>query len=163
MSELSDLCTFQDLKRVEVFKLHNSSAFNLTGEILVENTNSYEWTTLRGQFLFLLNFWGCSHFSFMTKCILIARVHNFFIQSLFVSVLNFNRSIVSKWRTDSGTPYENIFHIILKPELWFSCHFKTNRTIRVSMTHLKNPKQFFKRYSMSIQQLFHALYLIIVH
>lgn len=70
----------------------------------------------------------------------IAQIRIIFIKVFFLSVLNFNRSIVSKWRTDSGTPYENVFSIMLKPELWFSCHFKTNRTIRVSLSDFKDQK-----------------------
>lgn len=32
---------------MEIYKLRNSSAFNLTGEALVENLDDQEWTTLK--------------------------------------------------------------------------------------------------------------------
>ncbi|XP_065216942.1 uncharacterized protein Apoltp isoform X2 [Planococcus citri] len=40
-----------DFKRTEIYNLRNSTSFNLTGEVLVENEDSQEWTTFK-----ILNF-----------------------------------------------------------------------------------------------------------
>jgi hypothetical protein len=39
---------FQDLKRAEIFKLHNKSGFHLTGEALVYSTVTGQEITLTG-------------------------------------------------------------------------------------------------------------------
>jgi len=41
-------CVCQDMKRAEIFKLHNKSGFHLTGEMLVHSTLTGQEITLTG-------------------------------------------------------------------------------------------------------------------